>query len=29
MEIKLKSCFIEVQDNKGLKLFGSKKNKFR
>lgn len=27
MEIKLKSCFIEVQDNKGLKLFGSKKNK--
>lgn len=27
MEIKLKSCFIEVRDNQNLKLFGSKKNK--
>lgn len=27
MEIKLKSCFIEVRDNQNLKLFGSKRNK--
>ena len=27
MEIKLKSCFIEIRDNQKLKLFSSKRNK--